>query len=161
VCRRYGIVGADADDVGGNVWLRLVANLTTIREPEALPGWLKTTTQRECLTLLRDKRRQIPRDQERATNETEPGVDASLLAKERRNAVRNAVREAVAQLRERDQELLLMLFSDPPVPYAEISAVLNMPVGAIGPTRQRCLARVRRIPVISVLLTDDHYGHAT
>jgi DNA-directed RNA polymerase specialized sigma24 family protein len=87
-----------------------VANLTTIREPEALPGWLKTTTQRECLTLLRDKRRQIPRDQERATNETEPGVDASLLVKERRNAVRNAVREAVAQLRERDQELLLMLF---------------------------------------------------
>ena len=152
VCRRYHIAGPDADDVRGSVWLLLVANLTTIREPAALPGWLTTTTQRECQTLLRHQRRQIPSDQELA-DQIEPAVDTALLVKERRNAVCNAV----TQVPERDQELLSMLFSDPPTPYAEISSILSIPIGAVGPTRQRCLARVRRIPVITSLLADSHY----
>jgi RNA polymerase sigma factor (sigma-70 family) len=150
VCRRYQIAGPDADDVRGNVWLRLVANLITIREPAALPGRLTTTAQRECLTLLRHQRRQVPSDQELA-NQNEPAVDTALLVKERYNAVCNAV----TQLSERDQELLSMLFSDPPTPYAEISSMLSIPIGAIGPTRQRCLARVRRIPAITTLLADN------
>jgi RNA polymerase sigma factor (sigma-70 family) len=152
VCRDHGVVGTDADDVSGNVWLGLVAGVVTIRQPEALPGWLVTATRRECLRLLRDKRRQIP-DGREFTIGTEPGTDVFLLAEERRGVVRGAF----DKLPKRDRDLLSMLFSDPPATYTEISSSLGIPIGAIGPTRQRCLARARRIPSIAALLTDD--GH--
>ena len=53
VCRRYRLGGADAGDVGQTVWLRLLEQLDKIRDPAALPGWLATTTQRECGRVLR------------------------------------------------------------------------------------------------------------
>ena len=152
VCWDHRITGADADDVRGNVWLRLVANMIRIREPEALPGWLATTTRRECIALLRDKQRQVPQDREFA-DETEPAADTSLLVEERREAIRGAV----AGLPERDQNLLTMLFSDPPASYAEISSRLGIPIGAIGPTRQRCLARARHTPSIAALTPEDRH----
>lgn len=148
VCRGYGVLGSDAEDVVGNVWLRLVANLSTIREPNALPRWLMTTAQRECLVVLREKGRQVPKE-----TVDEPAalcVESFLLSAERSDTVRRAV----AELSDRDKELLALLFSDPPTPYTRISTRLGMPVGAIGPTRQRCLAKVRRIPSIAALLDD-------
>ena len=48
ICRRYQLGGADANDVGQNVWLQLVNHLETLRDPAALSGWLTTTTRREC-----------------------------------------------------------------------------------------------------------------
>jgi len=153
VCQGHGIRGADADDVGGSVWLRLVANLAGIREPEALPGWLRTTTRHECLTLLRHRSRQIPTDTELGGGpETDSGLDAAMIGAERRAVAR----AAFAQLPERDRRLLAMLFADPPRPYREISVALGIPVGAIGPTRARCLARARRTPAIAALLADQH-----
>jgi RNA polymerase sigma factor (sigma-70 family) len=152
VCRRHGIVGTDAEDVHGNVWLRLVANVIRIREPKALPSWLMTTTRHECLKLLRDRQHQIPAGTEFVI-ETESDTDAWLLADERRNIVR----VAFSTLPQRDRALLAMLFSDPPATYTEISSRLGIPVGAIGPTRQRCLARARRIPSIAALLAADSH----
>ncbi|MFL6140558.1 MAG: RNA polymerase sigma factor [Labedaea sp.] len=146
VCRRYGIGGADAQDVSGAVWLRLVSHAKTIRDPRGLPGWLQTTTRNECLQLLRHHKRQIPTDTLSAGSfATE--LDANLIHEERRTAAR----QAFAQLSRSDQALLSMLFSDPPKTYKEISAALGIPVGAIGPTRARCLARVRRNPTIAAL----------
>ncbi|HET9143514.1 sigma-70 family RNA polymerase sigma factor [Actinophytocola sp.] len=150
VCRWHGIRGADADDIAGSVWLRLVVNLTAIREPAALPGWLRTTTRRECLTLLGSRRREVPNDEDFADHD-EPPADTSLLHAERRQAVR----QAFGELPDRDRRLLALLFSDPPTPYAQISTRLGMPIGAIGPTRARCLARVRRTPAIAALLSPD------
>jgi RNA polymerase sigma factor (sigma-70 family) len=152
VCRRYGIIGADAEDVSANVWLRMVRGLTTIREPEALPGWLTTTTRHECLTLLRSARRHIPAGTE-LTTDLGPGADDGILVEERRVAVHRALR----QLPDRDRRLLSMLFADPPASYAEISSTLGIPIGAIGPTRQRCLARVRRTPSIAALLLEERH----
>ena len=56
ICRRHRLGGADAEDVGQNVWLQLVDQLDTIRDPAALPGWLATTTRRECGRVLRAAR---------------------------------------------------------------------------------------------------------
>jgi len=151
VCRRCRVFGVDAEDVAGTVWLQLVSARAGIRQPEALPGWLVTTTRRLCVTLLRDKQRQVPSSID-VVDETEPGVDVLVLVNERRDAVRSAFR----RLPDRDRELLAMLFSDPPTPYADISATLGMPIGAIGPTRQRCLAKVRRTAPIAALLDEDH-----
>ncbi len=145
MCHRYGISGDDIDDVTSEVWLKLLTNATTIRDPNALPGWLRTTTRNECLGLLRAKTRQFPA--ELVAEPTDPDFDANLLDEERRRAAQ----EAIAHLSTRDRALLSLLFSDPPVPYTEISSTLGIPVGAIGPTRARCLARARRTPAIAAL----------
>jgi RNA polymerase sigma factor (sigma-70 family) len=60
ICRRYRLVGADADDAGQAVWLRLVDQVGQIRDPAALPGWLATTTRRECGRIVRAARRTQP-----------------------------------------------------------------------------------------------------
>jgi RNA polymerase sigma factor (sigma-70 family) len=151
VCGRFRVTKADADDVAGVVWLRLVASLTTIRQPAALPGWIATTAHRECLALLRDRNRQIQIGDHEFPTETEPASDSRLLIEESHRALR----EAFAQLSDRDRRLLAMLFSDPPMSYIKISNTLSIPVGAIGPTRQRCLARLRRNPHLAALLADD------
>ena len=153
VCRAYGLGGADADDVGACVWLRLVERLDTIREPAALPGWLKTTAQRECLYLLRTKNRQVPVAEDAVFEDSAfkdsdgPASDEWLLRQERQAALR----EAFAVLTERCRRLLSMLFADPPAPYAEIADTLGMTIGGIGPTRMRCLERLRERPELVAL----------
>lgn len=148
-CRRYGLVWADADDVGAAVWLRLVERLDTIREPAALPGWLATTTRHECLRVLRTKDRELPvDDNERLVSDTDPAADAWVLKQERLIALRMAF----ADLPERCRHLLTLLFGEPTTPYDEISDALEMPVGTIGPTRQRCLAKLRANPALASLV---------
>lgn len=159
VCRAHGLGAVDVEDVTGSVWLRLVANIARIREPAALPGWLQTTVRHECLALLRHKSRHVPTDRTLFVDVDEPEVGTSLIDAERRAAAR----EAIEQLSDRDRTLLSMLFSDPPTPYQEISSTLGIPVGSIGPTRARCLARARRVPAVAALLTDrcGHNGTST
>ncbi len=138
VCRGFGLSGMDADDVGSRVWLHLLANIARLRDPAALPGWLRTTAKRECQATLRKKRVHTLLVEECAADTVGPS-DARLLAEEQRVALR----AAVDGLDESDRRLLSLLFSDPPTPYAAISATLDIPVGAIGPTRQRILRRLR------------------
>ena len=148
-CRRYGLAASDAEDVGATTWLRLVERLDAIREPAALPGWLATTTQRECLQLLRRTNRVVPTEDEGAARAdgSLPDTDAWLLREERRIALR----AAFDTLSDRCRELLGLLFADPPRPYADISETLGLAVGALGPARQRCLERLRRSPALSAL----------
>lgn len=149
MCRRHNLTRPDADDVGAAVWLRLVERLHTIREPAALAGWLATTTRRECLRALRAKSRELlVEDHHSMVDDTTPAADEWLLAQERHIAVR----AAFATLSERCRQLLEMLFSDPVTPYAEISAALGMPVGAIGPTRRRCLDKLRASSSLTALM---------
>jgi RNA polymerase sigma factor (sigma-70 family) len=152
VCRRYDLSPADADDVAGAVWLLLVRYLETIRDPAALPGWLASTTRRECFQLLRRRKRQSELDQQLFddAHDTSPDLAAGLLVEERRHALRLAF----ADLRERCRQLLTLLFADPPPSYAEVSAALDMRIGAIGPTRKRCLEQLRNSPALA------EYGYA-
>jgi DNA-directed RNA polymerase specialized sigma24 family protein len=66
-----------------------------------------------------------------------------------------ALREAFTHLPLEGQRLISMLVTDPPVPYAEISIRLGIPIGSIGPTRSRCLDRMRRYPAIAALINAD------
>ena len=149
ICRRNGVRGADADDVGGAVWLQFVRRMTSIREPAALPGWLATTAHRECVALSTRRRRQWAHVRQAVVEPVAPS-DTKILAEERWAALRSAC----SALSERDRQLLSLVFADPPLPYVEIGARLGMPHGAIGPTRQRCLARIRRNPRVAALLDD-------
>jgi RNA polymerase sigma factor (sigma-70 family) len=152
ICRKYRLDRADADDVGQSVWLHLVDQLGKIREPAALAGWLATTTRRECGRLVRATRGPqaavYELDAENLADAHSDLAEQEVLAAERHAALR----EAYSHLPTDCQRLVAMLTADPPVPYAEISATLAMPVGSIGPTRSRCLDRMRRYPAIAALI---------
>jgi RNA polymerase sigma factor (sigma-70 family) len=154
ICCRHQL-GAAAEDIGQIVWLQLVDQLGRIRDPAALPGWLVTTTRRECLRVLGAARG--PRaagdvmDAEAVPDERAGTVEEELLVAERRGALLEAFRD----LPPGGQRLILLLIEDPPVPYAEISARLGIPIGSIGPTRRRCLDKLRRHPAIVALINAD------
>ena len=152
ICRRHRLGRADADDVGQSVWLRLVDQLDRVRDPAALPGWLATTARRECLRVLCATQGPhasvFARDVETLPDERAGLADQGLLAAERHAALR----EAFGQLPPHGQQLMALLIADPPLPYADISAQLGIPVGSIGPNRSRYLDKMRRHPAIAALI---------
>jgi RNA polymerase sigma factor (sigma-70 family) len=149
ICTRYRLRNEDIEDVGQNVWLQLVQQLGKLREPAALPGWLATITQRECLRALAAARRA---EDAGTPDDALPIADAEVIEQEILAAERNAaLRTALGELPLRCRQLLTMLLSDPPCSYAEISATLEIPIGSIGPQRARCLERLRRSSALTRL----------
>src|SRR5215475_797001 len=134
ICTRYRLSNHDIEDVGQNVWLLLVEQLGKLREPAALPGWLATTTARECLRVVTAASKT-----ERLSTTLDDSVlfvDDTVIDEEILVAERNAaLRVAFAELPPRCQRLLSMLVSDPPHSYAEIHGELGIAVGSIGPQR--------------------------
>jgi RNA polymerase sigma factor (sigma-70 family) len=157
ICRRYRLRGPEADDVGQSVWLRLVEQLGALREPAALPGWLATTTQRECLRVTRVAGR---RETVERPLDVEPPSDGDVMIEQEliKAERRAALRAALAQLPLACRRLLSLLMQEPPLPYAEISTRLGTPVGSIGPNRARCLARLRRSPALAILHDTETEG---
>jgi len=154
LCRRYRLDAADTGDVGQNVWLQLVNQLDKIRDPAALPGWLATTTRRECQRLL--NRTHAPHAVVHALDADNIPDDQATTLEHVLAAERHAaLREAFTHLPPRDQQLIALLIEDPPVPYAEISARLGIPVGSIGPNRRRCLDKLRHHPAIVALINTE------
>ncbi len=153
ICRRYGISGPAAEDVAQHVWLSLVESLNNLRDPAALPGWISTTTRRECCRI---RRVQGPVAGDTQVLENLPVEHAETVDHELLTAERHAtLREAFARLPLPSQRLLTLLVADPPVAYAEISARLGIPVGSIGPNRSRSLDRLRRDPAIVRLFNGE------
>ena len=156
ICARFQLSNSDREDVGQNVWLLLVEQLGKLREPAALPGWLATTTRRECLRVVTASRKS-----ERLGTGLDDAlqfVDNTIIDEEILMAERNAaLRAAFAELPPKCQRLLAMLTSDPPCSYAEISAGLGIPIGSIGPQRARCLERMRKSSALSGLSEADVY----
>jgi RNA polymerase sigma factor (sigma-70 family) len=152
ICRQYRLGAADADDAGQSVWLQLVDQIDRIRDPAALPGWLATTTRRECGRIVRAAHRAQPPgyvlEADKIPDEQTGMAGDELLVAERHAALR----EALSQLTPSCQRLIALLTEDPPLPYAQISARLGIPVGSIGPSRSRCLDKLRRHPAIAALI---------
>jgi RNA polymerase sigma factor (sigma-70 family) len=138
VARAHRLSTVDASDVVQTTWLRLVENLGRLQDPERVGAWLATTARRECLRTLRHSARQVPTEEVPEVS-ADGRVDAALLVDERDRALW----QAFGGLSERCQTLLRILVADPPPSYEEIGAALDMPIGSIGPTRQRCLDRLR------------------
>lgn len=152
VCRRHRLDEADTLDVAQGVWLALLEHLDALREPAALPGWIATTTRRECLHLLTGKggrqRQELVGEVDGATVDLTDELD-DLIVRSQRHA---ALLEALGDLPPQHQQLVVLLIHDPPLGYAEIGRRLDMPVGSIGPTRQRCLDKLRAHPAVAALL---------
>jgi RNA polymerase sigma factor (sigma-70 family) len=154
LCRHYRLSRADAEDVGQRVWLQFVNHLGAIRDPAALPGWLTTTTRRECHRVVRAAHG--PQAAGQLLDESIPDKQARTAEQELLAAERHAaLREAFTCLSPSRQHLMALLIEDPPVPYTEISARLGIPVSSIGPTRRRCLDQIRRHPAIAALISAE------
>lgn len=133
---------ADAAEVSQTTWLRLVENLDRIKQPERLGGWLATTARHESLRQLRLRGREYPTDDE---SRLEPDLDASTPESHTLDADRDRrLWRAFAALPENCRVLLHVVVVVGP-PYAEVADALDMPIGSIGPTRARCLERLRRL----------------
>jgi RNA polymerase sigma factor (sigma-70 family) len=140
VARKCRLSPHDVDDVYQVVWIRLVENLGRIRRPERLAGWLAVTTRREAIRVQNTRRGTSlyaepadPSAEEVALDELD---DAEVL-------------DALHTLDEKCRELLRLAIVEERS-YHEIADALDMAMGSIGPSRQRCLDRLRNRMAVSV-----------
>ena len=143
IARSHRLGQETAADVVQTCWLRLVENLGRIKEPDRLGAWLATTARHECLRQLHQAGREEPvedTDLDRPLPDAEQ-VDAVLLLAERDAELWRAL----DALGGRCRELIRVLMAEPPPSYEEVAAALDMPIGSIGPTRARCLDKLRRL----------------
>lgn len=142
VARTYRLSAASTDDVVQTVWLRLAEHCGRIRQPERLASWLATTTRNEALRVIRGNARLTPSAtiDDRA-EPTTPSIEERVGDDE----TMHVVLAAFAQLSDDDQQLLRLLCAVPPIDYQTIAEVLGRPIGSIGPTRARCIQRLRKL----------------
>ena len=148
IARGHRLNTADAADAVQTTWLRLVENLDRIVDPDRLAGWLATTVRRESLRLVRRGDRErvgfVPDEPRVADEQTE-----TRILVEERDA---ALWQAFTRIPRHHQQLLRVLMADPRPTYAAVAALLDMPVGSIGPSRGRALDQLRRAAVEFELL---------
>jgi RNA polymerase sigma factor (sigma-70 family) len=146
VARSHRLPQPEAADVVQTTWLRFVEHLARLRDPARAGAWLVTTARRESLRAIRRSARSVPTDDELrleagADRVAEPGPEEAVVAGEERARLW----AALSGLDDRCRHLLRMLVADPAPSYEEVGAALDMPIGSIGPTRARCLDRLRRL----------------
>ena len=144
ITRDFKLIDSDAADVVQTTWMRLIEHIDRIEHADRVGSWLAATARNECLRSLAARKRLVLGHEDESFDgpaRHEPEVDEALLAAERAAGVR----EAMTQLPWRWRRLMEMLMADPPASYAEISDQLGLPMGSIGPTRARCLARLRML----------------
>ncbi len=128
-------------------------HLHRLENPCAVGAWLATTARRESLRLLQMTTHDLPTDEPLGIDE--PDVDAHVGP----DAVRDdepteVLRLALDALPPRDRALLELLYREPALTYEKVAAALGIPVGSIGPTRARALARLRRHPALAAFRAD-------
>ena len=144
--RAHRLSRDDASDVAQTTWLRLVEHLDRIREPERLGAWLATTARHESLRVIRrGAREQLSDEVDLFEAPADDTLDRVLVDPERDGALWRAF----AALSERCKSLLRLLMADEEPSYEEIGAALGMPIGAIGPTRGRCLEKLRGLVAVA------------
>ena len=139
VARSFRLDEATAKDVSQTVWLKLIENLSGIDDPERLPGWLVTTCRREAMRVSKLRDRVIPTEFEYDVVDDSPSLETLLIEDETSREVVTAFRT----LSEGCQQLLRLLTVDPPLSYDDISEATGRPVGSLGPTRARCIERLK------------------
>jgi len=138
---RFGFPESDCSDVFQGVCLRLIEHLSDLKDDSKVSSWLITTTTRQCIYLRTQKHRQsFPEDE--IDDMADPADDVETVRIQVQ--MQQNVRDSVRLLPERCRNLMEMLYFDPKNPsYEEIARALQMPVPSIGPTRARCLEKLR------------------
>ncbi|HEV3400222.1 MAG TPA: sigma-70 family RNA polymerase sigma factor [Acidimicrobiales bacterium] len=151
VARAHRLSRADAADVSQTTWMRLVEHLGDIRDPERVGAWLSATARHECLRVIRKSGRAVPTELGDHVADAAAEVEFELEARLDAAQHQEALWAAFERLPERGRALLRVLMADPAPSYAEAAAALGMPIGSLGPTRARCLERLRNSPELAAL----------
>ena len=151
VARGEGLTAEESADVVQTSWLELLRRLHDIRSPLALTSWLVTATRREAWRARERSRRQAPGggEQLEAIPDPDPGPGELLLSDERDQTLWRHFQ----RLPERCRVLLRMVAHVARPDYSAVAEALGMPIGSIGPTRGRCLAKLR-----AMLLADPGWS---
>ena len=141
VVRATGLEREAAEDVVQNTWLTLVGSAASVKDPQAITRWLCTTARREAWRVSRAGVRTRPVEDEvidaRMPVQTSPETEAV------KNDEQSQLWAALGRLPERCQKLLRIVAFEPRPDYTTVASELDMPVGSIGPTRRRCLDKLR------------------
>jgi RNA polymerase sigma factor (sigma-70 family) len=153
VVRSYGLEKDQAEDVVQTAWLTLVRRHESIADPQAVAAWLTTTARREAWRVSRVGNRAVPIGDEviEARVPHQKAAEAEVILADEQDRLW----ACVGQLSERCQRLLRIVAFDDRPDYAGIASELNMPIGSIGPTRGRCLDKLK-----TLLSSDGGYDHA-
>jgi RNA polymerase sigma factor (sigma-70 family) len=148
---RAGFSPVDSADIFQSVCLKLFEKLSTLRNHQKISSWLMTTTTRQCWRVVEKRRRETKpsiydedyeQDIVNRLASEEPLADQRRMVLERQQVVR----EAVEQLSERCRRLITLLFYSKEEPsYSDIARQIKVPLNSIGPTRARCLQKLKRI----------------
>jgi RNA polymerase sigma factor (sigma-70 family) len=152
IARQYRLSSQDADDVVQFTWLRCLEHIDQLTQADRLHAWLGTICRRECLRLATKGPREVPLDETaviRLIDSTREDRDPSAEAVLRDSRAR--LGRAVTALPDRQRLVLLELLEREGHGYRDVSDRLGLPVGSIGPTWQRALARLRRDPGLADL----------
>lgn len=139
IARKAGLGEHDCDEVAQIVFAALARSLDKIRDRRALTAWLMTSARREAWRVSAARRRSGALDPGVVESQAAFAEDVARLEDHAR------VRDAMDKLGDRCRELLRALYFAPNLSYEQVSNMLDIPVGSIGPTRQRCLARLAEI----------------
>lgn len=152
IARRHRLSPFDQDEVVQRTFLALVRHIGRLRDPLSIPGWIATTARRASIAVIGDGAREIPTQDVVGDDALQPAdIDAELLRAERCAVVRSAA----ARMPARERAFVSALSMEPALSQRQVSERLGMPIGSIGPTRQRCLERMRRDPGVSLLLREQ------
>lgn len=139
VARGLRLDDATAKDVSQTVWLKLIENIDNIRDPDRLPGWLATTCRREALRVAKGRDRDLPTEFAYDVEDESPSLDELLVSDEENRSIVAAFNT----LDDMCRQLLRLMIVEPPLSYEEISAATGRPIGSLGPTRARCLDKLK------------------
>lgn len=139
VVRAYRVDAPTAEDVLQDTWLTLAKDPDAVRDPDAVGAWLLTTARRRAWRAVAPKRELAVGDGVRDAGPTVPAAESDALS----HLAGDALWHAVSGLSDRCQRLLRIIAFDDRPDYQRIAADLGMPMGSIGPTRRRCLDKLR------------------
>lgn len=148
---KYGFSPVDAADIFQSVCVTLLERLATLRDHDRVSSWLMTTTTRQCYRFLAERRRQHQSSIYDEAYESDildriPSAAPQADAEQQRLEQQQLLREAVASLPDRCRRLITLLFySKDELSYTEIARLIKAPVNSIGPTRARCLQKLKKL----------------
>ena len=145
VLNSYDLSHEDRNDAFASTFFRLYERLESVREPEKLPGWVATTARNEANAVYRRRAKTVPMAELPLRAVFDSDHSEQLIDDELHAALAAAFRRLPADM----QALMRLLTADPPLGYEEVGRLLNLPHGSIGPTRHRCLQRLRNSPELA------------
>ena len=150
IARDFRLSTEEGDDVAQTTWLRLLQNMSNLREPASVGGWLSSAMRHECIRVVRQRGRECLTDHWVDDEFVGDGIDADLLLAERNRLLW----QAIDALPARQRQILYALSATPTPSYSQVSAALSIAVGTIGPTRAKALRRLREMLTASGAIDD-------